>query len=197
MSLKCCSINNHLSLRAWKACGKSYGLIMEILAESIWNYYLKSINYFITEILLLYIRMVQRHTEVVGACVSNNKELGFKIDIKPRTNWSVPVSFCQFSDWQLVISFIFGCKWTLYFGWNFLLSLPILLPKIHEIRSFQSLNWQKVTVTDQCVHGLNNSSFTAEFFAVLKAIQLIENSNFRKFTIVTDSKHSTSNKRYV
>ena len=33
--------------------------------------------------------------------------------------------------------------------------MPILLPKIHEISSFQSLNWHKLTVTDQCVRGLS------------------------------------------
>ena len=34
-----------------------------------------------------------------------------------------------------------------------LLLLPILLPKIHEIRNFESLNCQKLIVTDQRVRG--------------------------------------------
>ena len=42
-----------------------------------------------------------------------------KLGLKPRTRWSVTVSFCQFTDWQLLISCIFGNSWTLYFGGNF------------------------------------------------------------------------------
>ena len=34
----------------------------------------------------------------------------------------------------------------------------------------------------------NSSIFTAELYAILKAVQLIENSNYRNFTILTDSK---------
>ena len=40
---------------------------------------------------------------------------------KLRTHWSVTVICCQFSDWQLLISCIFGSNWTLYFGWKFLI----------------------------------------------------------------------------
>ena len=29
--------------------------------------------------------------------------------------------------------------------------------KTHKINSFQSLNWQKLTVTDQCVRGLRDA----------------------------------------
>ena len=52
---------------------------------------------------------------------------------------------------------VFSAVTTLYFGWKFLLLLlfPILLPKIHEIRSFQALNWQNLTVTDQCVRDFS------------------------------------------
>ena len=57
------------------------------------------------------------------------------------------ISFCQFSEWQLLISCIFGSNWTLYFGWKFL--LLFLLPSI-------LLNWQKLTVTNQCVRGLTS-----------------------------------------
>ena len=91
---------------------------------------------------------------------SNNVHLNSRLALisqKPRTHWPVAVSFCQLSDWQLLISCIFGSNWT-YYAWKFLLLLllPILLPKIREIRSFQSLNWQKLAVTDQCVLGLTS-----------------------------------------
>ena len=75
--------------------------------------------------------------------------------VKARTHWSVTVSFCQFSDWKLLIS----CNFASNIGnnnnnRNFQPKLSVqLLPKIHEIRSCQSLNWQKLIVTDQCVVG--------------------------------------------
>ena len=77
--------------------------------------------------------------------------------LKLCTHWSVTVSFCQFSDWQLLISCVFGSNWTLYFVCKFLslLLLPILLPNTHELRSFQSLNGQKLTVTDHCMRGFS------------------------------------------
>ena len=93
-----------------------------------------------------------------------NCEVTIQLILNPRTHWSITVSFCQFSDWQLLISCIFGSNGTLYISWKFplLLVLPILLPKIHEVRSLQSLNWQKLVVTDQSVRGFTNALITSE-----------------------------------
>ena len=94
---------------------------------------------------------------------------------KAACNWSVTVSFWQSRDSMLLILCIFGSNWTLYFGWKFLLllSLPILMSKIHEIRSCKSLNWRKLTVTDKCVRGfkcvlgrVNRNSIFASYSSV-------------------------------
>ena len=92
-----------------------------------------------------------------SASAAHKKQL-----LKLRTHLSVTVSFCQFSDSQFLISCIFGSNWTLYFRWKFLLLLlllPISLMKIHKIRNFQSLNWQKLAVTVQCVRGFMRGKF--------------------------------------
>ena len=87
--------------------------------------------------------------------VSTAKDSNLVLALMPRTHWSVTIRVCQLSDWQLLVSCIFSSNWILCFGWKLLLLLllPILLPKIHEIKSCQSLNWQKLTVIHQCVRG--------------------------------------------
>ena len=54
--------------------------------------------------------------------------------LKPRTHWSVTVSFCQFSDWQLLISCIFGRDCILW------LEVSVIIIIITNITTENTLN---------------------------------------------------------
>ena len=77
-------------------------------------------------------------------CTAYNCSFGV-LFLKPRAHWSVTASFCQFSDWKLLISCISGSNiGNNNNNRNFQPKQSVqLLQKIYEIRSCQPLNWQK------------------------------------------------------